>query len=138
MAESPSRVPSILILYRVAHLRRHYPFLRCRTALAPSSGCRIQAWLGATPLNYLLARIRRREYHPLRVVTTHSLACRKVTNVPSEQKQYPAADVAAVCARFRKSMDDLIRLYPELILVEDEFEEVVHHDDDPLHEAASL
>lgn len=58
--------------------------------------------------------------------------------MPSEQKQYSAAEVASVCARFRGSMAELIRRYPELILVEDEFEEVVHHEADPLREAASL
>lgn len=49
-----------------------------------------------------------------------------------------APDAAALCARFRDSMTDLVRQYPELVLVEDEFEAAIRHDADPLKEIASI
>jgi class 3 adenylate cyclase len=55
-----------------------------------------------------------------------------------EKKEYARPDAAALCARFRKSMDELVHQHPELILVKDEFDEVVRHDADPLRELAGL
>ena len=54
------------------------------------------------------------------------------------EKTYTAAEVAALCARFRKSFDDSARKHTELILVQDELEEVVRHDTDPLREMEAL
>ena len=57
---------------------------------------------------------------------------------PSEKMEYAVTDVADLCAQFRKSMDGLVRQHPELILVKDEFDEVVRHDANPLQELAGI
>lgn len=54
------------------------------------------------------------------------------------EKVYTASEVAAVVARSRHRFDHLADLHPELSYVRDEFEEIVHHRDDPLGELVAL
>src|ERR1043166_4146981 len=56
----------------------------------------------------------------------------------ADDRLYAAAEVAHVCAHFRKTLAELVRQHPELAMVAEDFDEVVHHAADPLQEASSL
>lgn len=54
------------------------------------------------------------------------------------QSGYSMNEVAEACRRFRERAAKLAREHPELVLVCDEFEDVVHHSADPLAELEQL
>lgn len=57
---------------------------------------------------------------------------------PKKKKKYAETEVLDLCARFRKSIDELVRQHPELSLVQEEFDDVAQHETDPLQDVASL
>ena len=64
--------------------------------------------------------------------------CWEMKMRPSKTKKYAESEVLDLCARFRKSIDEIIRQHPDLILIKEEFDGVVRHETDPLQEMASL
>jgi class 3 adenylate cyclase len=58
--------------------------------------------------------------------------------VLSPEKLYTASEIAAMVARYRDRIEHLAEVHPELSIVHDDFDEIVHHRDDPLQELGAL